>query len=58
MALHAAMGIDEVLSGKAYAVVFNYREMKEDEGDREWLDLVLAGLPLKQEYKDGAIFGR
>ena len=49
---------DEVLSGKAYAVVFNYREMMENEGDREWLDLVLAGLPLKQEYKDGAIFGR
>ena len=48
----------EVLSGQAYVVVFNYREMMEDEGDRQWLDLVLEGLPVLKEYRDGAIFGR
>ena len=48
---------DEVLSGHAFVVLFNYQEMMEDENDREWLELVLAGLPVLSEYKDGAIFG-
>ncbi len=48
---------EEVLSGQAYVVVFNYREMMEDEGDRQWLDLVLEGLPVMNEYRDGVIFG-
>ena len=47
----------EVLSGNAYVIVFNYQEMMEDEGDREWLNLVLAGLPVLNEYRDGMIFG-
>lgn len=49
---------DEVLSGNAFAVVFNYREMMEDPGDREWLETVLEGLPVYAEYSDGAIFGK
>ena len=47
----------EVLSGSAYVIVFNYQEMMEDEGDREWLGLVLEGLPVLNEYGDGMIFG-
>ena len=47
----------EVLSGNAYVIVFNYQEMMADEGDREWLDLVLEGLPVLNEYRDGMIFG-
>ena len=49
---------DEVLSGNAYVVVFNYQEMMEDDGDREWLDTVLEGLPVYSEYSDGIIFGK
>lgn len=49
---------DEVLSGNAYVVVFNYQDMMEDPGDRVWLETVLEGLPLLAEYRDGAIFGR
>ena len=48
---------DEVLSGNAFVVVFNYQDMMEDEEDREWLETVLEGLPLYAEYRDGAIFG-
>ncbi len=48
---------DEVLGGNAYVVVFNYQEMLEEETDREWLSIVLNGLPLYAEYPDGAIFG-
>ena len=47
----------EVLSGNAYVIVFNYQEMMEDEGDRKWLELVLDGLPVYREYKDGLILG-
>lgn len=47
----------EVLSGNAYVVVFNYREMMEDEGDCEWLEQVLRDLPVREAYKDGVIFG-
>ena len=49
---------EEVLSGKAYVVVFNYPEMMQNAEDSEWLNTVLAGLPVKAEYSDGAIFGR
>ena len=48
---------DEVLSGNAYVVVFNYQDMMEDEDDRVWLETVLEGLPVLAEYSDGAIFG-
>ena len=48
---------DEVLSGNAYVVVFNYQDMMEDENDRVWLETVLKGLPVLAEYSDGAIFG-
>ena len=48
---------EEVLSGNAYVVVFNYQDMMADEEDRVWLDTVLEGLPLYAEYRDGAIFG-
>ncbi|MBQ4513973.1 MAG: hypothetical protein II969_13350 [Anaerolineaceae bacterium] len=48
---------EEVLSGNAYVIVFNYQAMMEDAGDREWLRLVLAGLPVLNEYRDGIIFG-
>lgn len=48
---------EEVLSGNAYVVVFNYRDMLEDAGDREWLETVLEGLPVLAEYSDGIIFG-
>ena len=47
----------EILSGNAFAVVFNYQDMMEDENDRIWLETVLKGLPLFAEYDDGAIFG-
>lgn len=47
----------EVLSGNAFVIVFNYREMLEDDGDREWLGTVLEGLPLLAEYQDGIILG-
>ena len=47
----------EVLSGNGYVIVFNYREMMDDEGDRLWLETVLEGLPLMEAYRDGAIFG-
>ena len=49
---------DEVLSGNAYTVIFNYQDMMEDPGDREWLETVLEGLPVLAEYPDGAIFGK
>ena len=49
---------DEVLSGNAFVIVFNYREMLEDAGDREWLETVLEGLPVFAEYSDGVIFGQ
>jgi hypothetical protein len=32
--------------------------MMEDPGDREWLETVLAGLPVLAEYPDGMIFGK
>ena len=48
---------DEVLSGNAYVVVFNYQDMMEDEEDRVWLETILDGLPVLAEYSDGAIFG-
>lgn len=48
---------EEVLSGNAYVVIFNYQDMMEDEGDALWLNTVLEGLPMLQEYPDGAIFG-
>lgn len=48
---------EEVLSGNAYVIVFNYHEMMEDKGDREWLTLVLKGLPVLRDYKDGVILG-
>ena len=48
---------DEVLGGNAFVVVFNYQDMMEDETDREWLTVVLKGLPVFAEYPDGAIFG-
>ena len=35
----------------------NYHEMMEDAGDREWLSLVLKGLPVMRDYKDGVILG-
>ena len=49
---------DEVRNGNAYVVVFNYQDMMEDPGDREWLETVLAGLPVLAEYPDGMIFGK
>lgn len=49
---------DEVLSGNAFVVVFNYQEMMADEGDREWLNLVLKGLPVLHEYSDGILLGK
>ena len=49
---------DEVLSGNACVVVFNYQDMMEDPGDREWLETVLEGLPVLAEYRDGVIFGK
>ncbi len=48
---------EEVLSGNAYVVVFNYRDMLENEEDREWLESVLEGMPLFEEFRDGVIFG-
>ena len=48
---------EEVLSGNAYVIVFNYQEMMAVAGDREWLTLVLKGLPVLKAYKDGIIFG-
>ncbi len=47
--------MDEVLNGEACVVVFNYQEMMENEGDREWLETVLEGLPEPKEYRDGVI---
>lgn len=47
----------EILSGNAYAVIFSYRDMMENEEDRIWLETVLEGLPLLSEHNDGAIFG-
>ncbi len=49
---------DEVMSGNAFVVVFNYQDMMEDPSDREWLETVLEGLPVLAEYPDGAIFGK
>ena len=49
---------DEVLNGNACVVVFNYQDMMEDPGDREWLETVLEGLPVLAEYRDGVIFGK
>ena len=49
---------DEVLSGNAFVVVFNYQEMMADESDREWLNLVLKGLPVLHEYSDGILLGK
>ena len=48
---------EDILSHKAYAVIFNYQEMMNDPGDREWLDLLLEDLPIYGEYSDGMIFG-
>lgn len=48
---------DEVLSGKAFVVVFSYQDMMENKEDRIWLRKVLEGLPVYGEYEDGAIFG-
>ena len=47
----------EVLSGNAFAVVFSYQDMMENEEDSVWLNAVLDGLPVFEEYQDGAIFG-
>ena len=49
---------EEVLSGNAYVVVFNYQDMMEDEGDRAWLENILSDVPLLKEYRDGAVFGK
>ncbi len=49
---------DEVLGGEACVVIFNYQNMMEDDGDREWLETVLEGLPAPKEYSDGAIISR
>ena len=48
---------DEVLSGKAYVVIFNYQEMMEQAEDKNWLETVLDGIPVYGIYADGAIFG-
>lgn len=48
---------EDILSHKAYAVIFNYQEMMNDPGDRAWLDLLLEDLPIYGEYSDGMIFG-
>ncbi len=47
----------EILDRDAYAVVFNYQEMMNDTGDREWLELLLKELPVYGTYADGIIFG-
>ena len=47
----------DILDHKAYAVIFNYQEMMDDTGDREWLELLLQDLPIYGEYSDGIIFG-
>ena len=47
----------EILSGNAFAVVFSYQDMMENEEDSVWLNAVLDGLPVFEEYQDGAIFG-
>ncbi len=49
---------EEVLAGNGYVIVFNYWEMMEDEGDSEWLNLVLQDLPVLSAYSDGVIFGK
>lgn len=49
---------EEVLAGNGYVIVFNYWEMMEDEGDSEWLNLVLQDLPVLNTYSDGVIFGK
>jgi hypothetical protein len=36
---------------------FNYQEMMNDPGYREWLDLLLEDLPIYGEYSDGMNFG-
>ncbi len=48
---------EEVLAGNGYVIVFNYWEMMEDDGDRQWLNLVLQDLPVLREFDDGVIFG-
>ena len=48
---------EEVLSGNAFVIVFNYQDMMENEDDRVWLETALDGLPILAEYDDGVILG-
>ena len=49
---------EEILSGKAYAVVFNYQDLLEDSSDKAWLDTLFEGMPVFGTYADGIIFGQ
>ena len=49
---------EEILSGKAYAVVFNYQDLLEDSSDKAWLDTLFEGMPVFGTYEDGIIFGQ
>lgn len=47
----------EILSGKAYAVVFNYPALMENPADRLWLERLFEGIPVLKETHDGTVFG-
>jgi hypothetical protein len=47
----------ELLTGNAYAVIFNYQEMMKNPSDRVWLMRLFEGIPIYLETKDGIIYG-
>jgi 4-amino-4-deoxy-L-arabinose transferase-like glycosyltransferase len=47
----------ELQSGDAYAIVFNYQDLLEEQDDRLWMETLFAGMPVYGSYADGMIFG-